>query len=398
MKRVIVLFIILFAVLGGKAQQEVKDGYKELNLELLKTENFWKSAKSGNFPVEMTSIVIGQNTLTKVITIFQRIQNTLQWDGTYGILPTKDLRVTLMENTGNVADVNLALCALFSECGFDASPVILNVKGDGVLPRQNPRPDDFNYVVCMLKVDSSFLLCDATAKTPVGLLPFRCLNRLGWVVNETGGNRIDLGSVGKDNISVSTLFKVNEKKIRVKIGAIEREYAAVNTLEKVAKMGELGLKEYVKAAYPGWNFTKYKQDASLNIATKEFSMHRDVDGKTEIEVHPLMFGCTLDSIYQPDFTRERVVFPVRIVRSNYVEMQVPAGYQVELPDVVEMVTGNKGALLRFQAMENEGKVVVSLTFTLNKLEYVPAEYDELKHLLEQLEKVNKAVIVFRKKV
>ncbi len=398
MKRIVVC--VLFLALGvgiSKAQQAENKDYEKLNRELLETDHFWKFIKRGNFPTDMTSIVIGQNVLTQFITIFQHIQGTLTWDGTYGILPTKDLRQTLLEKEGSVADINLILCSLFRQCGFDAFPVILNTRGEGEIPAREPKFGDFNYVVCMVEVEGSLLLCDATAKTPVGLLPERCLNRLGWLVNEEGGKMIDLTSVGKDQVLVSTLIKVNGSKIKHKVGIVEKEYAAVRTLDKVAEIGELGQKAEVKSFFPGWSFSKFKYDAASNIVSKEFAMQKETGDSRKVEVQPLLTEGMLNPVAVPDFSGKRVVFPVKIVRSSHVEMEVPDGYVAVLPEAIEMRIHQNGALLRFQAMENIGKIIVSFTLTIDKQVYLPEEYRELKTFLEMLDKVYREVITFEAK-
>lgn len=398
MKRIVVC--VLFLALGfgiSKAQQAENKDYEKLNRELLETDHFWKFIKRGNFPTDMTSIVIGQNVLTQFITIFQHIQGTLTWDGTSGILPSKDLRQTLLEKEGSVADINLILCSLFRQCGFDVFPVILNTRGKGEIPAQNPKFEDFNYVVCMVEVEGSFLLCDATANTPVGLLPERCLNRLGWLVNEEGGRMIDLTSVGKDQVLVSSLIKVSGSKVKHKVGIVEKEYAAVRTLDKVAEIGELGQKDEVKSLFPGWSFTKFKYDAASNIVSKEFAMQKKTNDSLKVEIQPLLTEGILNPVAIPDFSGERVVFSVKVVRSSHVEMEVPKGYVVNLPEAVEERLGKNGALLRFQAMENMGKVIVSFTFTLDRQVYQPEEYEEVKSFLQKLDKVYGTVITLEAK-
>lgn len=397
MKRIIVCILLLGLSVGFcNAQQKENKGYEKLNQELLATDSFWKFIRRGNFPTDMTSIVIGQNVLTQAITIFQYIQGTLAWDGTYGILPTKELRQTLLAKEGSVADINLILCSLYRQCGFDAFPVILNTEGWGELP-ENPEFKDFNYVVCIVEVEGSFLLCDATAKTPLGLLPMRCLNRLGWLVNEEGGEMIDLTSVGKDQVYVSTLIKASGNTVKQKVAIVEKEYAALRTLEKVAKIGELGQKEEVKALFPEWNFTKFKYDSGANIDSKEFAMRRKTDNSREIHIHPLLTEGILNPVSVPDFSGERVVFPVKIIRNSHVEMEIPKGYTVVLPETVEERLAKNGALLRFQAMENMGKAIVVFTFTLDKQVYLPEEYEGLKAFLQDLDKVYSTELVLKAK-
>lgn len=395
MKRIIVCILLLGVSMElCNAQQKENKGYERLNQELLATDSFWKFIKRGNFPTDMTSIVIGQNVLTQAITIFQYIQGTLTWDGTYGILPTKDLRQTLLAKEGSVADINLILCSFYRQCGFDAFPVILNTVDWGELP-ENPEFKDFNYVVCMVEVEGSFLLCDATSKTPLGLLPERCLNRLGWLVNAEGGKMVDLTSVGKDQVYVSTLIKATSSKVKQKVAIVEKEYAALRTLENVAKIGELGQRGEVKSLLPEWNFTKFKYDSGANIDSKEFAIQKKTDNSREIHIHPLLTEGILNPVMTPDFSGERVVFPVKIIRSSHVEMEIPKGYTVALPEGVEETVGEKGALLRLQAMENMGKVIVSFTFTLDKQVYLPEEYEELKSFLRDLDEVYKTELVLK---
>ena len=78
-------------------------------------------------------------------------------------------------------------------------------------------------------------------------------------------------------------------------------------------------------------------------------------------------------------------------------MEVPKGYVAVLPEAIEMRIHQNGALLRFQAMENMGKIIVSFTLTIDKQVYLPEEYRELKAFLQMLDKVYREVIAFEAK-
>ena len=106
---------------------------------------------------------------------------------------TKSRKQVWEEGQGNSADINLALVSLLKAMELNAFPVVLSTQSNGILPLSHPSLTDLNYVIAMAEVDNKTYLMDATDPlSAVNLLPVRCLNDKGHIIDPVKSGEINL--------------------------------------------------------------------------------------------------------------------------------------------------------------------------------------------------------------
>lgn len=106
---------------------------------------------------------------------------------------TSDLSMSYKKGSGNSADINLILVQLLKKLDFDAFPVALSTRENGIISLAYPTIDKFNYVIAGVKFNNKYYLFDATETyLPSGMLPFRALNGRGRTISTKLSEWVDL--------------------------------------------------------------------------------------------------------------------------------------------------------------------------------------------------------------
>ncbi|MEJ2003855.1 MAG: hypothetical protein P8X57_02585 [Cyclobacteriaceae bacterium] len=121
------------------------------------------------------------------------VRNDFDWDGKSDKYTSERPKDVFRTRKGNSAEINLLLCALLQEAGFNASPVLLSTRSHGKVHPKYPFSHYFNEVVCFVEFDGNSTLVDATeSMLPFNRLPLRCLNESGLIVEEDGERWVSL--------------------------------------------------------------------------------------------------------------------------------------------------------------------------------------------------------------
>ena len=171
----------------GSLSKNIMDTWETLNTKLLENDNFGAAIRKGGFISDKLPAITGKaNTnIEKVNAIFDHVKDRMKWDGTNGIFVSSMPKKVYEERSGSAADINLMLVAILKEAGYDCEPVILSTRSHGRLQEIYPILAKFNYVIAMVKIDTSKYLLDATSKYLLfNTLPERCLNGTGRVISK----------------------------------------------------------------------------------------------------------------------------------------------------------------------------------------------------------------------
>ena len=76
--------------------------------------------------------------------IYEFIKTKIRWDGKYGEYVEYGIKKAYKEGKGNVGDINLLLVAALRAANFDAYPIVLSTRNNGMLPLSYPSADKLN--------------------------------------------------------------------------------------------------------------------------------------------------------------------------------------------------------------------------------------------------------------
>lgn len=167
---------------------DVISTWPALNKALLKNENFGKYLKSGSkqarkiFKEELD--LTGLDELKKAKKIIEYVKNSFEWNGKNSKYASQSIKDFIKERAGNTADINLLLIALLNEAEIEAEPLILSSRNHGKIHGDYPFDHFTNYVIALVKTSTPFLADGTESLLPFNMLPSRCYNEIGLVVNK----------------------------------------------------------------------------------------------------------------------------------------------------------------------------------------------------------------------
>jgi transglutaminase-like putative cysteine protease len=179
----------------GQHVKTYSNSWNSLTDLLLKNEYFGIQLNKTGFAKNELNAIAAKFTEPeqKIIAIYEFARKSVKWNGIKQKYAESTTKKAYENRTGNAADINLMLVALLREAGLDANPVILSTRDHGRLLKSYALLNKFNYVIAHVNLNGKDYLLDAT--DPVighGMLPTRCLNGEGWLVNEKSGRWISL--------------------------------------------------------------------------------------------------------------------------------------------------------------------------------------------------------------
>lgn len=387
--------------LNREEEIEKEKKYSQTWDDVVKTifedDRFGKELKEKNyFEAEIAPIIAKTTTnQEKAIAIFEFLKNKISWNGSYGKFTKEGVKNAYKNRTGNAAEINLILTAMFKHARLNANPILMGTKDFGI--PLFPTIDGFNYVISGVRIDGQLFLFDATSKysTP-NVLPERALNWFGQQISEyQKTEEIDL-MPSKPSRSITNL-EVNIVEggiIKGKLRNTMTDHLALEFREEDASISDA---EYVEKI----------QNKYINFKVKDFSFQNKKDlYKPLIESYDFEKTNAFDQIgdkifIQPTFflipssnpfTNETRNYPIDFKfprqQTYLININIPEGYKVESMPESEI----------FQFAEGQGEFNYIITNTPNNIQLrinsninaamVAAEsYDSLKSFYEA--KVNK---------
>ena len=150
--------------------------------------------------------------LEKAKAVYSFIQNHFTWNKKYSIFKNVKVKDAYENKIGNVGEINISLINALKAAGLKAELVLVSTRENGFATKIYPVISDFNYVIAKVNIDQKFYLLDATGKlAPFGLLPFRCLNSYGRVMDfENDSYWIDILPYIKSKTQLTAKLILNE--------------------------------------------------------------------------------------------------------------------------------------------------------------------------------------------
>ncbi len=373
---------------------------KDIGQQLTKKGFFEKSVPE--------SLVKEGDALTRAKNIYSFIQKHYTWNGQFGIYGNNRVKEAFNLKKGNIAEINMSLINLLNAADIKTNLVLLSTRNKGLPKQEHPVMSDFNYLIAKVDIDGKEYLLDASDKiSPFGMLPFRCLNYWGRVMdfkNESHWYPIKAEERNKFSVVAQINFNLDEEMAHGTFDQITLGYDAVNKRTAIRDYSkEAYLQSMEKGIRGDFDITSYKflEDRSDDKRTWErfeFEL-KNIQNSNMLYFNPFVF-----TFFEKNpFTLEERNYPIDFgftrVYSYQAKIEFPEGYEVqELPQKRELVLdGNKGALNFFYLLDNN-KLSISFDLSLNSAYYNADSYDDLKGLFKEVTDVqNNSLIVLKRK-
>ena len=363
----------------------------------LKKVSYFKSNLPKNFQYYKTD-------LEKAKAIYTYIQNYYTWNGKYNISKDVSVKEAYEKRTGNVSEINISLADALNAENLNAQLMLLSTRENGFATKMHPIITDFNYVIVKLKIGNTDYLLDATDKLiPFGMLPTRCLNSYGRVMDfDNGSYWMDI--IPENNTKVKVFANLNLNEDGSISGKIRKAYFGYEAVERRKEIQNKSDDKIATELENDFNFVEisnYKVDNkdSINIPlieTFDILMPNETDAKT-ILLNPF-FDIRFKS--NPFIQKERL-YPVDFgYQKNYTinfSLKLPENYNISSFPTDKALTLKNNSASFLLKVDNTNKSMINLvsSFSINKPIFYKFEYEPLKELFKQIINTEQTPIIIK---
>ncbi|MBL4663585.1 MAG: DUF3857 domain-containing protein [Flavobacteriaceae bacterium] len=216
--------------------------------------------KSRYFEDELNQVLSGvTDSNEKMMRIFEFVKEKMNWNGYVGVYTDEGVKNAYKISSGNTADINLMLTAMFRYAGLNANPVLISTKSHGI--PIFPTVNGFNYVIAAVETSDGFLLFNATNKYgQPNVLDKSLLNWKGRVVTENGESQWVSLNPSKLAVEAFMVNAILDSEGRLK-GSVKNQFAGNSALENRSKfvgLSEADVKEELEKSYEELSITEVK--------------------------------------------------------------------------------------------------------------------------------------------
>ncbi|MDC6361331.1 MULTISPECIES: DUF3857 and transglutaminase domain-containing protein [Flavobacteriaceae] len=365
----------------------------------LRKKNFFER----NVPLEI--ITGDEGDLEKAKNVYEFVKSHYTWNNKYGIFRNNNVKNAFDEKKGNVAEINITLINLLNAAGIKTDIMLLSTRLHGLPKRNHPVMSDFNYVVAKTTIDGKEYLLDATEKQmPFGMLPYRCLNYYGRVMDLDGDSYwYDILPEKNSSRSIQVKAELMDDRVVGIMDDITMGHEAFSKRNEIASTSE---EEYLGKI-------EKEMDDDFVIHTYEADNEKS-DEKALVE----RFGFELENVKMDNtvffnpflvrffgknpFKSEKRYYPIDFgFLRNYrymAKLKIPEGYKIkQLPEALNLALPDRSGLLRFECKDYQDVINVYFTFKLNSTQYNSQGYAYIKKFFEMAVNVqNQSYLVLEK--
>ncbi|RDC58624.1 DUF3857 domain-containing protein [Pedobacter chinensis] len=392
---------------GGKVSYTKT--WKDIDYELTSDKSFGSQMKRKDVYKDLIPSIIKDATddLGKAQAIFNYIKKQIKWNNYYALYTEDNIKKSLDSRSGNVADINLSLVAALSAANLDAEAVILSTRDNGTINKLYPVISNFNYVIAKVNIGDKSYMLDATEPLlPFGLLPLRCMNDQGRVINlKKPSYWIDLKASQKTSTNYILSGKLNaEGKVVGTLTTISQGYAAFNKRKEIKKYSSPD--EFVEKLDE--RLTKIRildhsisnLDSVENLLTEKYEIEFTVnDGSIKNQFYLSPFF--INAISKNPFNLNVRTYPVDLGAASderiIINIDLPEKYNLlEKPKDLSIGLPNSGGRYLLQTNLDNNTLSLSQILQFNNAIYQPEEYPYLKEFYSRIIQNQKAEYLLKK--
>lgn len=355
--------------------------WEDIRKKLWDHDDFGSQYKKDKLVKELlpAGILDEKDDLSKANKILDYVKTNFTWNQNNRIYAENGIKDVIKNKTGNVADLNLILTAMFRSANITAYPILISTVGNGHVNLTFPNLGNFNYVIVGAEINKKIHLFDATSKqSQANLLPSRVWNDNGLLLKDNKAETISLNNLEISYNSHTVKAKINSD------GTVSGVYQdqdegmmAMNAKENFDENPDKYKKQYKENFSVDFNNINSKVlDGGEFRSTMSFASNNMIDnlGK-KIIMNPLLFlHQTKNDFDQQDERRYMIDFVSPMSKTKVVEIEIPEGYDVsDLPKNKTIVTEDKEISYSYTIEKKDNRIITISEYNIASANY-PKEY------------------------
>ncbi|MDQ8052099.1 MAG: transglutaminase domain-containing protein [Pedobacter sp.] len=383
-------------LLNGSKQAYTKT-WKDVDYELVSEKNFGGQMKRKDIFKDLMPTILQQATtdLEKAQAIYNYLKKQLKWDHYYAIYSKENMKTILESRSGDIADLNLTLVAALSAANLDAEAVLLSTRENGLVNKIYPVITDFDYVIAKVNIgEKSYLLDITDPLLPFGLLPLRCINDQGRVINlKKPSYWIDLKASQKSVTKYLLSGKLNSNgKITGTLSTTTLGYAALNRRKDIKNHNSIA--EYVEKLDEQLPKISIQKQQILNVDSVEqplieiYEIEFEADhnnASSQLFLNPFL----INRISKNPFNLNERTYPVDLGSSVderiSINIALPGSYTLqEKPKDMAIALPQNGGRYLLQTAISDHVLSLNQILQLNNAIYSADDYLYLKEFYSKI--------------
>lgn len=349
--------------------------------------------KTGYFEKDVDALLSGITAQDeKIAIIFNYAKSRMNWNEFYSFYCDDGVRKAYQDKKGNVAEINLMLTAMLRYAGFNANPVLISTRSNGI--SLFPSKSAFNYVICGLELGNQTVLMDATSKNALpDILPIRDLNWYGRIIRKDGTSaEIDLMPKMNSKDVINIMGSINDKgEVTGKIRDQYFDYNAYLFRQNNNGIAKDSYIEKVEKAHHGLEIGEYEVQNNTDLG-KPIVENYSFTATNSVEiigdkmyVSPLLFFTRTENPFKQE-TREYPVDFVFPSQDKYnISLTLPEGYAVEVLPAARVVSmPDNLANFKYNIVSNGNQIQLMYTLDTNQAIISSEHYDALKAFYKEI--------------
>jgi hypothetical protein len=374
--------------------------------KIYKHENFgFQLDKTNYYEDDLKVLLAGLTTNEeKMNVIFDFVKNRMSWNEYNGYNCKDGVKTAYKNKVGNIAEINLILISMLRSAGIEANPIILSTRKNGI--KIFPSRTAFNYVIAGVEMPNKVVLLDASTKngTP-DIIPIRALNYIGRIIRKDGSSsQIDL--IPKE-VSNEVNYIIGEIDSNGIISGKARQqffnYNGYLFRENHGTLSDDSQKERLEKKFKGIEIEDFEIQNAKDLKNPVV-LNYDFSNSNAVEIigdkmyfSPLLYFTMSENPFKQEVREYPVDFIFPYLDKYTINITIPEGYIVEsMPKVTNISMEDEIANFKYNVLNTENKIQLSVNFNINSASIGPEYYDALKNFFKEVINKQNEKIVLKK--
>lgn len=381
--------------------------WSKVNKELLEDEDFGRNLKTRGFYSDVIDNIKSKYEKPEEIAyaIYRHISEHMKWNGTRSKFSDTNIKKSYNEKTGNSAAINFLLISMLKSAGIPAKPVITSTVDHGYINPVYPILDKYNYLLAEANINGKLILMDATEKNlPLGVLPYRALNKMGRRIEEGMGNWVNITPNKGADVTFYAVLDLNENgSLSGNVELKKDGYSAIEARNKVLLDGEDKYLKDFKEEQTDWEITEYEMENEADIfkdLKEKFNLKlsKPVTKAGDIlYVNPIIS----QQFDENPLKQENRKLPVELIYPhsyNYIMViNIPEGYVVdEMPQTARFRLPDNAGYFSYNVNQTQNRIQIMSKLNITKTTFASNEYPYLKEFFNQIFAKHSEQLVLKK--
>ncbi len=393
----------------GQTIKKYNNTWHEVKKQFLENEDFGKKLNGNNWLEEVVaSLTAGANgPEEKAEKIFYGITNKVNWTEFYSLTTSHSLKKTWEGGKGNMADINLLLCAALRFAGIEANPLLVNRRSEGEVNMFHPKPDAFSHPIVIAEINDKKILMNAATQTRAMNYPrIQDLNSQGLIIKE---GKVEFADIKSLIPMSSALYSVtgeisDDGNFSGEIQLQETGYISLSTRADLKEKEEVEIIEEMLAdEYTDVEASEIEvenlDDVTESLRCKasiEINNYAQVAGDL-IYLNPFILGRLEENPFKSENRSFPVNFPYPFSSTKSIRLKIPEGYSAqELPKPKKVALPDKSASLIYSVSAFGNEIQIVNKYHLQETIYPPDIYSAVRQFHDILVENYATQIVLKK--